>query len=292
MKTILVLTDFSNVANNAADYALRLAKTMKANIRLCHAFKVAAEEPVAAHIVWPLENYNSVKSETDEELRFLAEQLAWKSDSSTKTADFKPLITCSAEIGSVSEVARNLVNDAKLSFVVMGTTGTGGFSHFMMGSNCREMIENASFPLLLVPAGYKLGTIRKIAFATDLMPGDIDMIHSLTGIARVFNAEILISHITSEKYATSEQQQKIDSFLNDVTCKVNYNQIYYRHIENRNIDSGLEWLTEHSQIDMLSMVHRQHNQFFTLLKKSHTQKLARQITLPLLIFPENYHGNI
>lgn len=292
MKTILVLTDFSSAANNAACYALQLAKIMKANIKLCHAFKVAAEEPVAAHVIWPLENYNSVKSETEQELRFFAEQLLWKNESATNSSDFKPLITYTAEVGSITEIARNLVNEEKLPLVVMGTTGTSGLTHFIMGSNCRDMIEKGDFPLLLIPAGYKLGTIRKIAFATDLTPGDINVIHSLSEIASVFNAEILISHITNEKFDNSEHQHKIDLFLNDVTCKVNYHKIYYRPIKDRNVNSGLEWLTEHGQLDMLAVVHRQHNLFPWMPKKSHTQKLAKQIELPLLVFPDDYHGNI
>jgi len=43
MKTILVLTDFSQPAYNAAAYALQLAKYRKADIELAHAFKVPAE---------------------------------------------------------------------------------------------------------------------------------------------------------------------------------------------------------------------------------------------------------
>jgi nucleotide-binding universal stress UspA family protein len=292
MKTILVLTDFSQPAYNAAVYALQLAKQLKADIKLCHAFKVPAEDLMAAQIAWPLENYSSVKMETDEELRFIAEKMSKELDSGKDSSVFRPLISYTSEVGSVTEVVRNLVNEQKLSLVVMGTSGTGGLTHFMMGSNCREMINEACFPLLLIPPNVIFKNITKIRFATDLSVRDIDVIHSLAVVARMFNAEILISHVNDEKFDDEEQQRQIDSFLNGVTCKIDYNKIYYRHIKQRSVDSGLEWLTEHGQLDMLAMVHRQHNTFSRIFVKSHTQTMARHIKLPLLVFPDDYHSII
>ncbi len=292
MKTILMLTDFSHAAKNAAAYSLQLARAMKANIKLCHAFKVAAEAPLAGQVVWPKENYHSIKSETEQELRDFAAQLSRDTATTPIVYDFNPLITYTAEVGAVSEVARNLVSEEKLPLAIMGSTGTGGISHFMMGSNCREMIESADFPVLLIPEGFKWRAIKKIAFATDLTPGDIDAVHSLSGLARIFDAEILISHVTAEKFDSGEHEQKINSLLTEVTCKVNYHKIYYRSIKSRNVDSGLDWLAEHGQSDMLAIVHREHHPFFRMLKKSHTEKLVNHIGLPLLVFPPDYHGNI
>lgn len=292
MKTILVLTDFSQAAYNAAVYALKLAKFLKADIKLCHAFNVPAEAPMAAQVAWPLENYSSLKIETDEELHFIEEQLLKELGIQKESSGFQPVITFVSEVGSVTEVARNLVNEQKMPLVVMGTSGTGGLSLFLAGSNCREMIDKACFPLLLVPSGATFKNIGKIGFATDLSGQDIDVIHSLAMVARMFNAEILISHVTDEKFEHQEHQHQIDSFLNEVTCKINYGKIYYRHIKQRSVDSGLDWLTEHGQLDMLSMVHRQHNVFSRIFVHSHTQKIARHIELPLLIFPDDYHSII
>ncbi|MDB5135001.1 MAG: universal stress protein [Mucilaginibacter sp.] len=292
MKTILVLTDFSQPAYNAAIYALQLAKQLKAEIKLCHAFKVPAEAPVAAQVAWPLENYSSLKPEADEKLHFLAETLSKELVSGKESLAFKPLITYTSEVGPLTEVARNLVNEQKLSLVVMGTSGTGGLIHFIMGSNCREMIDKACFPLLLVPSNINFKYITKIGFATDLSGRDMDVIHSLAGVARMFNAEILISHVTDEKFDDQKHQHQIDNFLNEVTCTINYHKIYYQHIKQRSVDSGLEWLTEHGQLDMLAMIHRQNNAFSRMFLKSHTQKMARQIELPLLVFPDDYHSII
>ncbi len=78
---------------------------------------------------------------------------------------------------------------------------------------------------------------------------DIDIIHCMAGLAAHFNAEILIAHVSDDKAEDVEHQRKISAFLSDVTCKINYHNIYYRHINQDDVDEGLDWLAEHGLID-------------------------------------------
>ncbi|WP_295711446.1 universal stress protein [Mucilaginibacter sp.] len=287
MKTILVPTDFSAPANNAPRYALHLAKGMKTGIRLCSAISVPAEARMAPQVAWPLEDYTSMKNFTTEQLELSVEKLKQKLKDQAEglPPDYQPAIGYSSEVGSVTEVIRNVVGEQKMSLVVMGMSGAGGLSRFFLGSNSRELIEKANFPVILIPADFIYKPIQKIAFATDLSKSDIEVIHSLASMARYFNAEILVSHVTDEKSENPRKKQDIDNFLSEVSDKANYPKIYYRHVRSVDIDSGLNWLYEHSQIDMLAMVHRPHNFLSKLISGSHTQRLAKHITIPLLVFP-------
>ena len=129
--------------------------------------------------------------------------------------------------------------------------------------------------------------MKRIAFATDLTEADLALIHSLALFARPFNAEILIVHISNDE--PEADQKKIDDFLNEVTCKAHYHKIYYRHVKDMGIDEGLNWLTDHVDIDMLAMVHRKHNFIKRLFEGSHTQRMAVDAKLPLLVFPPETH---
>jgi nucleotide-binding universal stress UspA family protein len=75
MKTILVPTDFSPAANNAAKYAFAIAEIVKANIKLCNAVKIPAESIYAAQVAWPLEDMASLKDGSEAELAYLANVL-------------------------------------------------------------------------------------------------------------------------------------------------------------------------------------------------------------------------
>ncbi len=66
----------------------------------------------------------------------------------------------------------------------------------------------------------------------------------------------------------------------------NYPNIYYRMVKSAGTETGLDWLCEHGQIDLLAMVHRHHGFFNNLLHGSDTKKMAGQVSIPLLIFQD------
>jgi nucleotide-binding universal stress UspA family protein len=288
MKTIVVPTDLSPAANNAARYAMHFAKGIKANINLCNALLVPMDAPMAGTIVWPIEDYDSLKASVDEELKTLAHKLEHREQELSVTDTYHPSVNWTSEIGLVTDVIRNMVSNNKANMVIMGMSGASDISDFFLGSNSRDIIDRACFPVLLIPRAFVFNNIKKIAFATDLSDSDIEIIHSLAGIARCFNAEILISHITDNKYEELGSQLAADKFLSAVSAKVNYPRIYYRHVKSMNVDHGLDWLGEHSMIDMLVMVHRPHDILDRIFKGSHTQKLAKHIPIPLLVFPGEF----
>ncbi|MGZ3871907.1 MAG: universal stress protein [Mucilaginibacter sp.] len=291
MKTILVPTDFSEAANTAARYALHLAKAIKTGIRLCNAIRVPIEAPAAAQVAWPLEDYSSIKESATHQLRLLQEKLEQKLEEQAQClpVTYQPNIDYTSEVGSVADVIRNVADEEKMSLVVMGMSGAGSLSRLFLGSNSRELIEKADFPVLLIPDSFIYMPIKKIAFATDLSKGDIEVLHSLAGMARYFNAEILITHIGDEKDENAAEKHRIDDFLTEVTAKADYPGIYYRDVKNKDVDRGLTWLYEHSQVDLLAMVHRPQHFLSKLVRGSHTQKLAKHITIPLLVFPPDCH---
>lgn len=280
MKTILVPTDFSEPARDAALYAVHLANVIGAKVTICHALKVPMESPMAAQVAWPLEDYDTLKTEGANELNHLATTLRYE----VKESGMSNIYTCSS-VGEVTDVIRNTVDDQKHLLVVMGMSGAGAISRFFFLSNTEELISKANFPVLLIPAKTQFKPIKKIAFATDLNPGDIALIHVTAGLALHFNAELLIAHITNENYDHAENKKDIDSFLNDVTCKANYPAIYYRHIKNANVNDGLKWLCENALVDMLVMVHRRVSTLGQVFDSSYTKKSAHHIKLPLLVLP-------
>jgi nucleotide-binding universal stress UspA family protein len=290
MKTILVPTDFSAAAGNAAHYAVQLAKKIKAGIKLCNAVQIPLEAPVAAHMAGPLEDYRSIKNAVTVELHRLAEQLKMDAQAASHIQTHYPFVSYDSEIGSVKDVVRNMADEQNVSLVVMGRSGAGGLARLFTGSDTRELIDVATFPVLLIPSGAVFKPLHKIAFATDLTESDMDVIQSLAGLARPFNAEILIAHCTDDKQENKVIQQKIDAFLSRVSSRVDYDQIYYRQVKSSDVERGLEWLAEHGQIDMLAMVHRTNQFLDKILKGSHTQKMARQIQIPLMVMPPGYCG--
>lgn len=286
MKPILVPTDFSESAENAAIYALHIARYMKTNIELCHAFLIPAEFSMAGQAAFPAYDYATLKAETSSHLTNLAGKLAEESHAAASKYSFHPGIECVSEAGVIQEMVAELVETNQKQLVVLGMSGIGATAKFILGSNSRNLIEKGGFPLLLIPSGFVFNQIRKIAFATDLRTEDIEVLHSLAGFARYFNAEIVVVHVNDDKRQSNAHLKKEDEFLTNITAKVNYDKIFFRRINNAHVGEGLEWLSEHGNIDMLIMIHRPLGLLERLVKGSYTKKQADHICIPLLVFPE------
>jgi nucleotide-binding universal stress UspA family protein len=284
MNTILVPTDFSVHAQNAALFAWQLAKYINARVILCNAFNVPAEEVAAAQVAWPLEDYQSMQEASAEGLRSLAAGLEKRADGEYAVM---PEVSYVNEAGSVADVVGALAVRERALLVVMGTSPSGGLVRFLWGSKRNSLIEDVQVPLLLVPENYGYKYPKRIAFATDWQESDIEVIQSLVSLARHYQADILITHVTDNKETNGSNSGNADEFLNQVTCKINYPHIYYRQINNGDVDEGLSWLSENGGIDMLAMVHRRHPLIERLLKGSHTKTAAKHNQIPLLVFPAN-----
>lgn len=294
MKKIIVPTDFSPPANNAARYALHLATLLKEDVILCNAMIIPAEAAHAGNTPWPLEGYESIKESTTEQLQETARHLERRlaEHAGFFPEDFHPSVSYTSEVGPVTDVIRNVMDEHSGSMVIMGMSGTGGLERLFIGSSSRDLVEKAGFPVLLIPKEFIFRPVRKIAFATDLDKGDINVVHTLSCFAKALDAEIQIRHIANHKFEHGEDKYKADAFMAELCKKITYPKISYHHIKSMDVDHGLDWLHEHSLVDMLVMVHRPHNFLAKLVFGSHTQQLARHVTLPLLVFPPEYGANI
>jgi nucleotide-binding universal stress UspA family protein len=282
MKKILFPTDFSASATHAAEYAYQLAKDIKADILLCNAVSLPSEIPQAGFVTWPMEENDLLISDSDSELKRLKAHLEqhYHSDS------FRPAITFVNKVGTVTDVVNQVVSTEQIDLVVIGTHANEGLSTFLLGNHCHNMIDSGLKKLLLIPFTAQLKPIKKIAYAIDLENAEKDLneVYELIPLAKALNAEILVTHIYNGKDTSVEFKKWMTSFLTDISNNADYPNIYYRIVNSANPEKGLTWLSEHGQVDVLAMHHHQHGFFDTLFNRSHTQKMANQLSIPLLIF--------
>jgi nucleotide-binding universal stress UspA family protein len=288
MKSILVPIDFSKPSENAARYALHLGKYIKANITLCHAVYIPVEVPMQAFDSWPGYELPVLKEESVKALEEVASKM-WNKviDCSMPTA-FAPQITCTAEVGGVTDVITQFAEQQKPTLTIMGMTGAGSLARLLFGSISRSMIDKTRHPLMLVPEEFLFDKIRKIGFATSLVDDDIEVIHALACFARYFDADLLVAHVSDINDSDESHQNRFKNFLTDVTCKIDYDKIYFRQLDGEDVDEGLNWLAKNGLIDLLVMVHRQKGWFESLFF-SHTHSKANYLSMPLLIMPAGLH---
>jgi hypothetical protein len=224
-----------------------------------------------------------MESETDSNLTQLVEKL---SNNVCKSDSFCPQITFESEKGEVCRVISEFRKQKKIELVVMGMAGVGQLIQWALGSNCKTMIDEAEFPVLYVPSVATFHGIKKIAFASSLSVDDLEPLEFLCKFAKAMNAEVVVYHITSSESKRTEEIKGMDqAFYENVVCKLDYKKIKYENLWHSDIDEGLRWIRNNKEIDMIAMVHLQHNLVDKLINGSYAHKLSRFTRVPLLIFP-------
>ena len=140
---------------------------------------------------------------------------------------------------------------------------------------------------MLIPPFTKMEPIKKFAFATDLeaVAQDLQAFYLLVHVARMFEADVLLTHVYHEKNDLAIFKKWIDEFLTDISNKANYGRIYYKIIKSDSTEAGLDQLCSSGQVDILVMVHRQQHFVKKLIRNSYSKKMAGRIGIPLLVIP-------
>ncbi len=289
MKRILIATDFSAAADDAAKYAIALATVIGTDAIITNAALVTTDSPV--EILWPKGDYQSLIRKNDIRLGDLSKKLIDSSFEHGGVTVAMPKVTVKSGMGSVVDLLRETVQNGGIGLVAMGLSGSGNMKRLVLGSSSRDVIDSADYPVLLVPKGTVFKPITRIAFATDLSLNDMECIKSLAGLAGLLQAELRIVHVIRPGL-DSGVTEHINAFRTQLKNTISYDRIHYENVYCPKVEDGLCWLKDHGETDLLVMVHHRHNGINDFIKGSHSQKMARRTTIPLLIMPEGYHETL
>jgi len=281
MKTILVLTDFSINADYAAHYALKLAQRIGANLLLCNIYELPQGDRITDRKAWPME---ACEQNSIEDLGELAARLKTEIDKDTEGL-FRPEVNQCSYAGSVIDRINEIAGKNEVIMGVISRHDAGWLSTLISGNHTRDIIEAADFPIMLIPYQVRFADYRSIAFATSMNYTDLNVLESLTGLAKYMGSEIVVTQVSDSFSNKKAEMHTLKHFFSQVPGKINYAKILYRILEKRTVINSLAWLATNIEIDLLVLVHRRRNSFQKLFSGSITQQLAAFLNKPMLIFP-------
>lgn len=286
MKTIAVLTDFSERSAHAARYALPLAQALGADILLFNAFLVPSAIPMAAaQLAWPVDEYEQLKAGAEQSLRKFSDQLKHDVKVRPQPGTYLPVISTLCAAGPLTTALSALEARPDIMLLVAGTHSSGALTTFVLGNNCRGLIDTSHLPLLLVPEHAVFKPLDKLVFATDLDRGDVHYINAVTSLAAAFSANVLVANIVPEKSAGSKHNQAENILMRELVQQIRYRRISFRDIPAGKVKKALVNLLADEKPDLLVMVHRNNRPADFLFRSSMTQSLAEKTTVPLLVYP-------
>jgi nucleotide-binding universal stress UspA family protein len=146
IKNILCPIDFSECSHQALDYAIDLAKTLGANMRLLHVY----QDPIssipfaiggtAGLPTAPIELIVEARKQRDAEIARM-QQVCRDRGISTEVEEIE---------GAPALTIVMAAEDHKVDLIVMGTHGRTGIAHAMVGSIAERVVRLSPCPVLTV----------------------------------------------------------------------------------------------------------------------------------------------
>jgi hypothetical protein len=153
----------------------------------------------------------------------------------------------------------------------MGTQGASGLEKALIGSYTAAILDQTTCPMLVVPANVSFKGIKKIMYATDFQFNDFKKINEVADLARFFDAEIIITHISTRPL---EEENTMDWFMETAETNINYSNISFRSFTGEDISGQLTGLVKGMNVDLLCMSTLRRCFFEKLYKSSLTKKLV------------------
>lgn len=272
MEKILVAYDFSNAANNALDYACRLATYFSSKIGIIHVYTIPATVNDGAYIDI---DWHEFRKDTEKRMGEVKAELLKNYPS---FSDLEIYI----ENGPVETSINKVATEKSFELIVMGIEKNPGFfKEHILNSNSVIESRNFNLPVLIVPENYKPHKITNIAFACDYdynFAGSTTLIQ-LKYFTAAFNADLKIVHILKPDHLLNLEEATNDYYIEDKLQKTEHKTFF---VFDKDVDKGISYFIEQHNIDLLIVEPKQYSFITKLFHKSVTKNLAFHIQIPML----------
>ncbi len=271
MRTFILLTDFSQNAKHAAEYAAQLALKRGAHLELVHIFEAPVPVSEAELATMHFQNMSHrILEELEEEKERLVEKYGTQLEISCKIYE-QPLIDRIEDLFQPSEV----------KLIIIGLTGSG-MNNFFFGSNTLNIVQNVGCRILTVPPYTSFRPIKNILFAFNSLqtPPSVIPVEKLRKILSIFNARLSILEVNPELPSTDSQEE--EKTLNHLFHSIPHS---YHQIKKKNIPAAIKDFIKEEQSDLIAIIPKKKDFWESLLGANHTKSMLFHSDTPILSIP-------
>lgn len=271
MKTIIVPTDFSAAALNAAQYAADLALHIHASLKLIHVLPIPV---VISDVSIPYDNYVVSTAEANRSMDALKAQLQ------ERTNDKIAISTVVTEGTFLAQIT-GMLHPEHQEWIVMGTHGTGAVDALLFGSYTLFAAKYFTSPLIIVPPGARFKKVETIGLACD-MKNVVETVpfEGIKGVLHEFDARLFVL------YVSKPGENMFPSVLSETKfMQINLQDVHadFRIITDDNITEGLAGFVKKAEIDLLLLIAKERNFVENIFHKSTTKHMLLHPEVPFMI---------
>lgn len=269
MKTIIIATDFSPAAENAAKYAADFALMVNAGLLIFHTYQVPmsyADVPLTLSI-------HDLREEATIDIMVLKNMLIERSKGKLR-------IETLVEEGTFFPHLKKCCERVQPYAVVMGSQGSNAAERLFFGSESVYAAKHLEWPVITVPQHAALKDIKRVGLACDFE----------NVIASIPTPEIkkLVTDLKAELHILNTGRSKDYSpelvfesgMLQEMFGEM---KPVYHFITHSNITEGITDFADKNNLDLLLVIPKHHLLPAKLLHVSHTKQFILHSHVPVMI---------
>lgn len=275
MKKILVPTDFSELSMSAALYAAEFAASIKVGIHLFHAYHPPL--PTNNNDFGFIPDYN-LDQENNLKLQTFKNKLLEKLDETIE-------ISTEAKLGFAVEEIVECAKRTHADMVIMGISGGGVISEYLLGSNTTGVIRQLTIPVIIVPPKAKFKKFHSVVFANDYKKEiSSKIISELKAFIQLFKSKLLVLNLERPEEGVTFQKAVNGINLENALSQFDHSLHFLPHVT----DYALEFndFVDQHDAQLLILMPRRYGVLGTIFHSSVSKHLSFHSHVPILALQE------
>lgn len=276
MKNILVLTDFSETADHALNYACKLCNEKHIdNLFILNSYEVIPlyDSGEAGSLALTMQQVAELEQARDEAFKNLKERI-------TPVLHHTKTISLLVN-GSLVNAVNNVCEENNIDLIIMGVKVKDELEEVFFGSHINKIIEKVHQPVMVVPRGAPLTHPAKAILATDFSElKDGEALTKLKQLIGNFNLAVTGLH----KLNKDENESQLNPLVEKL--KTHLNAPHFEMVfanENADIPVEINETAKAKEASLIITIHKTRGFFASLFHRSVTKAIAWNSDLPVLV---------
>lgn len=271
MKSLIVATDFSKEAENAAEYACAAASFLNTNVVLFNSFGIPLH---VSNARLPASVFNELVEKNKSILKERGEELS---------AKYGIEVITETAFVQLKEELEALFGKYNAIMVIMGTKSESLGQDLFGNTNTTSLLK-LKFPVLAIPEGVVYRPVKKILYACDVLRGvNLRILEEIKEFAKLLEAEVEIFHVRNQIQRLNSSAEALGtSIIDNSMAGVEHS---YKDAESETVINAIKEEIREIDADLLIMVPQRYGFWQSMLHRSKTRIMASQSEVPLLSIP-------
>ncbi|MDW3193976.1 MAG: universal stress protein [Cytophagales bacterium] len=277
MNTILVPTDFSDLSNNALEFAVEMARYAVADVQAVHFVEILHEEATLVTAD------TAVVGTTDETLFNIQLMRSNKNKLQEITNRFEnDSVKVKADLAGNGFLKgiQEFVRQNEVSAILIGTTGEQNLQEFFSGNHTEQLIEHLDIPVISIQKKEHFNEIKKVVMAFDV----VHEYYSPSALVKMkdallnFNARIqMVTVIEDPKNRDFAQEA-----LEELRRRMQLNEATLHVLENTDVEGTLKNYVKEQNASAIALLTEAKSGLWRFVQGSLATHVTKDFDIPVL----------